>query len=124
MIVIKEDIMEKRDRDWRWRSTSQLAESLLTVKTSDSSLQDPSVQKLITDLQQLVPETVGAKDPVGSCLKALRRIEEDLLNLLRESAEAVLDSIETMKSGEDESINGIRNVGRRMKEFLRITTER
>ena len=77
-------------KSWRWKSTAGLADSLLAIR-SPPTADYAGVRPLVAELAQLVPETVGAgQQPVAACLTALRRLEEDMLNLLREAAETVL----------------------------------
>ena len=116
--------MEKKRGDWRWTSTSTLATSFTTLRPSSSILEGAAVQQLVSNLHLILPVTAGSKDPVLACLSALRQLEEDLLNLLREAGESVLDALEAMKAGEVDSILLVKLVGRRMKEFLRVTSDR
>ena len=77
------------ERSWRWKSTAGLADSLLAIRSPPAG-DHARVRPLVAELAQLVPETVGSQAPVAACLTALRRLEEDMLNLLRETAETVL----------------------------------
>ena len=115
-------------RKLRWKSTLHLAESLLKLKPEHASvptIQEQSVEGLLRELNKLVPESSENPDPVSSCLVALRRIDEDLLNLLRESTESVLDNLESMRRDENSnSLELIKSVGKKIRNFLKVAGDR
>ena len=119
---------ERNIKKLRWKSTLCLAESL--GKSNPDNLSAPTLaaqplERLLLELEQLIPEILGNQDPVNSCLVALRRIDEDLLNQLRESTESVLDHLESMRGEKNRnSLELIKSVGKKIRNFLKVAGER
>ena len=116
--------MDRKRGGWKWTSTSTLAASFTRLKSASGSHDVAGVQQLVSSLHLMLPATASSQDPVLVCLSALRQLEEDLLNVLREAGESVLDALEAMQTGQVDTLLLVKLVGRRMKEFLRVTSYR